>query len=72
MPDVDGFTLLHQLRAIDALAGTTCVALSGHGSPADFARTASAGFDDHLVKPVEMAVLDALLQRVARKVHDAR
>ncbi|AOI99968.1 PAS domain-containing hybrid sensor histidine kinase/response regulator [Burkholderia sp. LA-2-3-30-S1-D2] len=72
MPDVDGFTLLHQLRAIDALAGMTCVALSGHGSPADFARTASAGFDDHLVKPVEMAVLDALLQRVARQVRDAR
>ncbi|WP_321809601.1 ATP-binding protein [Burkholderia sp. BCC1985] len=71
MPDVDGFTLLRELRAIDALAGTTCVALSGHASPADLARTASEGFDDHLVKPVEMAVLDALLERVARKVHGA-
>ena len=29
MPDVDGFTLLHELRAIDALRDTTCVALSG-------------------------------------------
>ena len=32
MPDVDGFTLLHELRAIDALRDTTCVALSGHAS----------------------------------------
>ncbi|RKU00256.1 hybrid sensor histidine kinase/response regulator [Burkholderia sp. Nafp2/4-1b] len=72
MPDIDGYTLLRELRAIDTLAGMTCVALSGHASPTDLARTASEGFDDHLVKPVEMAVLDALLQRVARKVRDAR
>jgi len=71
MPDVDGFMLRQELRAIDALAGTTCVALSGHARPCDLARTASEGFDDHLVKPVEMAVLDALLARVARKVHGA-
>ncbi|MCA7951696.1 response regulator [Burkholderia seminalis] len=68
MPDVDGFTLLYELRALDALRDTTCVALSGHARASDLARTERAGFDDHLVKPVEMAVLDALLQRVARQV----
>ncbi|WP_175687244.1 PAS domain-containing hybrid sensor histidine kinase/response regulator [Burkholderia anthina] len=68
MPDVDGFTLLRALRATDALAGMSCVALSGHAREADLARSASEGFDAHLVKPVEMAVLDALLQRVAREV----
>ncbi|WP_175836660.1 PAS domain-containing hybrid sensor histidine kinase/response regulator [Burkholderia anthina] len=68
MPDVDGFTLLHALRAIDALAGMSCVAMSGHARESDLARTASEGFDAHLVKPVEMTVLDALLQRVARQV----
>ncbi|AKM04703.1 hypothetical protein ABD05_31050 [Burkholderia pyrrocinia] len=35
-------------------------------SPSDRLRTARAGFDDHFVKPIEMAALDALLQRVAR------
>ncbi|AXF25889.1 hypothetical protein CUJ89_36410 [Burkholderia pyrrocinia] len=35
-------------------------------SPSDRLRTARAGFDDRLVKPVETATLDALLQRVAR------
>ncbi len=68
MPDVDGFTLLRELRAIDALRDTTCVALSGHARASDLERTERAGFDDHLVKPVEMAVLDALLERVARRV----
>ncbi|HEP6429365.1 response regulator [Burkholderia cenocepacia] len=68
MPDIDGFTLLQELRAIDTLRDTTCVALSGHARASDLARTERAGFDDHLVKPVEMAVLDALLQRVARRV----
>ncbi|MCA8274703.1 PAS domain S-box protein [Burkholderia sp. AU30280] len=70
MPDVDGFTLLQELRAIHALRDATCVALSGHASAADRARTERAGFDEHLVKPVEMDVLDALLQRVARQVRD--
>jgi PAS domain S-box-containing protein len=59
MPDVDGFTLLRELRSIDALARTTCVAVSGFGQPADRERTEQAGFDDHLVKPIEIAVLDA-------------
>ncbi|AJY11187.1 response regulator [Burkholderia dolosa] len=70
MPDVDGYTLLPKLRSIDALSATVCVALSGHASASDRERTLQAGFDDHLVKPVELAVLDALLQRVARSLQD--
>lgn len=68
MPDVDGFALLHELRTIDALRDTTCVALSGHARASDLARSERAGFDAHLVKPVEIDVLDALLQRVARRI----
>ncbi|KVL87900.1 ATP-binding protein [Burkholderia stagnalis] len=66
MPDVDGFALLRALRSIDALRRTRFVAVSGLAQLSDRLRTARAGFDDHLVKPVEMATLDALLQRVAR------
>ncbi|MGZ2749507.1 PAS domain-containing hybrid sensor histidine kinase/response regulator [Burkholderia stagnalis] len=65
MADVDGFALLRALRSIDALRRTRFVAVSGLAQPSDRLRTARAGFDDHLVKPVEMATLDALLQRVA-------
>ncbi|RQS12362.1 response regulator [Burkholderia sp. Bp9002] len=68
MPDVDGFALLRALRSIDALRRTRFVAVSGLAQLSDRLRTARAGFDDHLVKPVEMATLDALLQRVAREL----
>ncbi|KVN38682.1 hypothetical protein WJ63_01440 [Burkholderia pyrrocinia] len=67
MPDVDGFALLRALRPIDALRQPQFVAVSGLAQPSDRLRTARAGFDDHLVKPVEMATLDALLQRVAAR-----
>ena len=37
------------------------VALTGSGLDADRRRVAGAGFDRHLVKPVEFVVLEALL-----------
>ena len=39
------------------------VALSGYGSPEDKQRAEAAGFDAHLVKPVEFDVLKALMNR---------
>ncbi|KWF12882.1 ATP-binding protein [Burkholderia pseudomultivorans] len=67
MPDIDGFALLRALRAIDVLADTMCVALSGHARESDRAHSERAGFDDHVAKPIEMPVLDALLQRAERR-----
>lgn len=34
------------------------IGLTGYGQPEDHAATAAAGFDAHLVKPVEPAVLE--------------
>jgi CheY-like chemotaxis protein len=39
------------------------VALTSWGTEADRQRTAAAGFDAHLVKPVEHATLDRILNR---------
>jgi CheY-like chemotaxis protein len=39
------------------LAGVRLIALSGYGQPHDHERTAKAGFDVHLVKPVDIGVL---------------
>ena len=50
-------------RADPALAHTRLVALSGYGQPEDRRRTAAAGFDSHLVKPVELETLNAVLDR---------
>jgi CheY-like chemotaxis protein len=47
-----------------ALAGTTFAAMTGFGHASDRERTSEAGFHAHLVKPVELALFDALLTRV--------
>ena len=43
------------------------IAVTGYGQPADRARSAAAGFDHHLVKPVDPAGLtEAIQSRAAR------
>jgi CheY-like chemotaxis protein len=43
------------------------IALTGYGQPQDRIRALEAGFDAHLVKPVEPARLVALLEELARE-----
>ena len=60
LPGLDGFQVAQRLRA--ELGGQIClIALTGYGQPEDRRRTQSAGFDLHLVKPVEPAVLRDIL-----------
>lgn len=61
MPDIDGYAVARAVRADAQLAGMRLIALSGYGQPDDRRRTAAAGFDAHLVKPVEHEVLNAAL-----------
>ncbi|MCW3609130.1 hybrid sensor histidine kinase/response regulator [Burkholderia cenocepacia] len=68
MPEMDGFALLDALRKECDLSGITCVALSGHARALDRANTKRAGFDDHLVKPLDMSALDAVLHEVEQKL----
>jgi CheY-like chemotaxis protein len=64
MPKMDGYATLAALREMPALAGTTFAAMTGFGHASDRERTSEAGFHAHLVKPVELALFDALLTRV--------
>jgi CheY-like chemotaxis protein len=65
LPDLDGFEVARRLRALPQGAAIHLVAISGYGQPMDRARTRSAGFDAHLVKPVEAAKLRAVLAECA-------
>jgi two-component system CheB/CheR fusion protein len=58
LPEIDGYEVARRLRATPGLEGLRLVALTGYGQPEDRARTRAAGFDDHLVKPVEFMALE--------------
>jgi PAS domain S-box-containing protein len=61
MPILDGHEVARRLRSDPEQAGMLLVALTGWGRPEDHDRSRTAGFDHHLVKPVEVAELTRLL-----------
>lgn len=65
MPGLGGLELARLVRA-EAWGGPVLmIAVSGWGQAVDKARSREAGFDHHLVKPVEFAALDVLLREPA-------
>ena len=66
MPDIDGYEVARSLRSRDDGRAVTLVALTGWGQERDTQLAREAGFDHHLVKPVDIAVLQRLLADVAR------
>lgn len=71
MPGDDGFEVLRRLRHAQHLHPARIVAVTGHGEPDYLARTARAGFDEHLVKPLTSARLQKLLDAVGEGVSPA-
>jgi signal transduction histidine kinase len=65
MPKLNGYETCKRMRAQTGGAGRTIVAVTGWGQPEDRKRSQAAGFDHHLVKPIDMASLSALLDGMA-------
>ena len=63
LPGIDGYEVARRMRAGGRAAHITLVALTGYGLPEDRERALAAGFDLHLVKPVNPAVLTELMTR---------
>jgi signal transduction histidine kinase len=61
MPKLNGHDLARRIRAEDWGSETLLIAASGWGQQEDKQRSRDAGFDVHLVKPVEYEVLERLL-----------
>ena len=66
LPGMDGTELARRLRAQPETAGAVLVAVTGYGQDSDRDRALEAGFDHHLVKPIDTAGLEALLARIDR------
>ncbi len=63
LPGLDGNALARSIRAHDEGKQIYLVALTGYGQPEDRLRSEAAGFDAHMLKPVDINQLAALLQR---------
>jgi CheY-like chemotaxis protein len=63
LPLMDGFEVARRVRA-ELGRSISLVALTGYGQAEDRQRTAAAGFDAHLTKPIDLAELEAVLRQV--------
>jgi CheY-like chemotaxis protein len=69
MPRMDGCEAARRIRALPGGESIVLVALTGWGQPADRQRTRDAGFDRHLVKPVDEPTLLEVLETHRAAVH---
>ncbi|MGI8782663.1 MAG: response regulator [Acidobacteriota bacterium] len=60
LPGMDGYEVARRVRQAPVLSKVTLVALTGYGQERDRQQSKSAGFDHHLVKPVDPEALLAL------------
>jgi len=65
LPGLDGLEVARRIRARGGDHRPLLVAVTGLGRAEDRQRSAEAGFDHHLVKPIDLASLAALLDRPA-------
>lgn len=65
LPDIDGFQVARRLRQMAQTRDSLLVAVTGYGQAEDRKASAAAGFDHHLVKPVNLRQLEDLIDRRA-------
>jgi len=61
MPGMDGYEVARRIRAMPAGRATQIIALTGWGQQEDIRRSIQAGFDHHMVKPLDVEKLRALI-----------
>jgi signal transduction histidine kinase len=72
MPQMSGHEVARRLRADPGLADTRLIALTGYGSADDRRESDEAGFDGHLVKPIDFAALERILASLPARPATAR
>jgi signal transduction histidine kinase len=59
LPVMDGYELATHLRGLPGLANLRLIAVTGYGQASDRRKTRESGFQHHLVKPVDVAAIEA-------------
>ena len=62
LPDIDGYEVARRLRADAATARARLIALTGYDGAEELDKARNAGFDRHVVKPIDPFQLESLLQ----------
>ncbi len=68
LPGLTGYEVAERLRKMREMKGAVLVAMTGYGQEEDRLRAKQAGFDHHLVKPVDPAQLQELLASLGETV----
>ncbi|MFJ1258014.1 PAS domain S-box protein [Cupriavidus sp. CuC1] len=63
MPGMSGYAVVRALKNLPQLSDTRFVAMTGFGQPDDHQRSRDAGFDFHVVKPIELPTILELVER---------
>ena len=69
MPGMDGFELLNRLRKLPNGRDVPVLALTGFGRAEDVERAKSVGFFSHITKPVDVAQIVAMLQKLPARTN---
>jgi CheY-like chemotaxis protein len=64
MPQIDGYQLASMVRRFFNSDEVKLVAVTGYGAAEDRARARKAGFDAHVLKPVDPAIVESILKTV--------
>lgn len=62
LPGMDGYEVARRLKAMPGMSASVLIAITGYGQAEDLTRSKEAGFDHHLVKPVEPESLVSLFE----------
>jgi len=62
LPGIDGYEVARRVRRLPRLSHTRLIAMTGYGQESDKLAAAEAGFDRHLVKPVDFDVLVEMIE----------
>ena len=67
LPGMSGYEVAERLRAQAGFDGAVLAAVTGYGQEEDRRRSRAAGIDYHLVKPVELEAVEAILTTLAKR-----
>ena len=71
LPVVDGLQVARRIRQEPGLRNVLLIALTGYGQDTDRQATTAAGFDHHLVKPVDFKTIGSILATVGNPAEKA-